>query len=98
MSDILWRDTSGDVAIWLMNGTQVSSAAGLGQVATTWTIIGTGDYNGNRYSDILWQDTSGDIEIWFMNGLQIASSAYVGKAPNTSWTIKAPMPTEAAAG
>jgi hypothetical protein len=27
MSDILWRDTSGNVAMWEMNGTMVSNAA-----------------------------------------------------------------------
>jgi hypothetical protein len=25
-SDILWRDTAGDLAVWLMNGTSVSSS------------------------------------------------------------------------
>ena len=37
-SDILWRDTSGNTAIWLMNGGQVSSSGGLGNVPTTWSI------------------------------------------------------------
>ena len=41
MSDILWLDTSGNVAIWLMNGTTVlPSSAGLGNVPTSWTIQG----------------------------------------------------------
>jgi hypothetical protein len=42
MSDLLWRDNSGNVAIWLMNGTTVlPSSASLGNVATSWTIQGT---------------------------------------------------------
>ena len=38
-SDILWQDTSGNVAIWFMNGTQ-ASGAGVGNVPTVWSIQG----------------------------------------------------------
>jgi hypothetical protein len=37
-SDILWTDTSGNLAIWFMNGSTVTSAVGLGSVGTTWTV------------------------------------------------------------
>jgi hypothetical protein len=39
-SDIAWRDTSGTVAIWFMNGTSVlnPNAAGVGNVPIIWTI------------------------------------------------------------
>lgn len=39
-TDILWRNANSDVAIWLMNGTQVLSAPDLGNVPTSWTIQG----------------------------------------------------------
>jgi hypothetical protein len=39
-SDILWRDTAGDVAIWFMNGTQVVSAQVIANAPTSWTIQG----------------------------------------------------------
>jgi len=39
-SDILWRDTSGNTAIWFMNGLQIGSTAGLGNIPTTWTVQG----------------------------------------------------------
>jgi hypothetical protein len=58
-SDILLRDTSGNVAIWLMNGAQVTQFVGVGTVPSAWTIVGTGDFNGDGKSDILWHDTSG---------------------------------------
>jgi hypothetical protein len=42
MSDLLWRDTGGNTAIWLMDGTTIlPSSASLGNVATSWTIQGT---------------------------------------------------------
>ncbi len=37
-SDILWRNSSSDVAIWFMNGAQVASIASLGNTPTTWTV------------------------------------------------------------
>jgi hypothetical protein len=39
-SDILWHDTSGNVAIWFMNGTQVTQSAGVGNAPTVWSIQG----------------------------------------------------------
>jgi FG-GAP repeat len=38
-SDILWTDTSGNVAIWFMNGANIASTASLGNVGTTWGVV-----------------------------------------------------------
>jgi hypothetical protein len=83
-SDILWRDTSGDVAIWFMNAAQVQYAP-VGNAPTVWSIVGQRDFNGDGKSDILWLDTSGDVAIWFMNGAQ-AQYAPVGNVP-TVWSV-----------
>jgi hypothetical protein len=86
-SDIVWRDTSGDVAIWLMNGAQVLQAGGVGTApAAVWSIVGQRDFNGNGMADLLWRDTSGDVAIWFMNGTQVTQSAGVGNVP-TVWSV-----------
>jgi hypothetical protein len=37
-SDLLWRDTAGDTAIWFMSGVTVSSTAYVGSIPTTWTL------------------------------------------------------------
>jgi hypothetical protein len=50
---LLWRDISGNIAMWFMNGAQVSSFSGLGNIATTWSIVGTADFNGDGNGDIL---------------------------------------------
>ena len=39
-SDILWRGPTGDVAMWFMNGTQITSAPDFINVPTSWTIQG----------------------------------------------------------
>jgi FG-GAP-like repeat len=85
-SDILWRDTGGDVAIWLMNGTQTPQSVLIGNVSTAWSIVGTGDFNSDGLGDILWRDTSGDVAIWFMNGTQVSQSVGIGNVP-TVWSI-----------
>src|SRR5208282_5023409 len=92
-SDIAWRDTSGDTAIWLMNGTSIlnPTATYVATVSTAsgWTIVGTGDFNGDGYGDILWRDTSGDVAIWLMNGTTILNptTSYVGTVSPSTWTI-----------
>ena len=70
-SDILWRDTSGTVAIWLMNGFANVGSGGSRNGANHWSVAETGDFNGDGKSDILWRDTSGDVAIWFMNGIRV---------------------------
>jgi Phosphoesterase family/FG-GAP-like repeat len=86
-SDIFWRYSLGQTAIWLMNGATVSSPAWPGNIPTVWSIVQTGDYDGNGTSDILWRDTSGNTSIWFMNGTAIASLGAVGNI-STNWTVQ----------
>jgi hypothetical protein len=88
ISDIVWRDTSGNIAVWLMNGTGVASSGGLGNVPTTWSIVGQRDFNGDGNADLLWHDTSGNVAIWEMNGTTILNSSgtFVANVP-TTWSI-----------
>jgi FG-GAP-like repeat len=86
-SDIAWRDTSGDAAIWLMNGAQPIQSAGLATVPTAWTIVGQRDFNGDGKADLLWRNTTtGDVAIWLMDGAQVTQSAGVATVP-PAWTI-----------
>jgi len=85
-SDLAFRDTSGNTAVWLMNGSQILQSAGLGLVPTTWQMAGQRDFNGDGRPDLLWRDGSGDVAIWFMNGAAVASTAGVAQVP-TTWTI-----------
>jgi hypothetical protein len=39
-SDILWHDTSGNIAMWYMNGTAVSQSVRAGSTSLAWTIQG----------------------------------------------------------
>jgi len=64
------------------------SASNIGVVDGSWSIVQTGDYNGDGKSDILWMDGSGNVAVWFMNGATIASIAGIGNV-GTSRTVQA---------
>jgi hypothetical protein len=83
-SDILWQDTSGNVAVWLMNGAQITQAAGVAN--TTWTIVGQHDFNGDGKTDVLLRDNSGNVGFWFMNGGQITQAAGIANVSSV-WSI-----------
>jgi hypothetical protein len=89
-SDIAWRDTSGNTAFWLMNGTSITNANNsfVAFVPTTWSIIGQRDFNGDGNVDLLWRDTSGDVAIWEMSGTAVLNqnSSFVANVP-TSWSV-----------
>jgi phospholipase/lecithinase/hemolysin len=86
-SDIIWRDTSGNVAIWEMNGAAFIATGSLGNVPPgTWSIVAVRDFNSDSKFDLLWRDNSGNTAIWFLNGTTIASTVSLGNIPNT-WNI-----------
>jgi hypothetical protein len=90
-SDIAWRDTSGNTAIWLMNGTTVTNqnTSFVANVGTQWSIVGQRDFNGDGFADLLWRDTSGNVAIWEMNGTSVLNqnSAFVANVPTPQWSI-----------
>ena len=86
-SDIVWRNTGGTVAMWLMNGGAISQVrAASPPYRPTYSIVGQRDFNGDGDADLLWRDTSGNLAMWFMNGLTMSSSAALGNVP-TNWTV-----------
>jgi hypothetical protein len=90
-SDILWQNsTSGQVYIWLMNGTSIQSQGSVETVApsTGWSIQGVGDFNDDGTADILWRNISGEVYIWLMSDAAIASQGDVETvAPSSGWQI-----------
>jgi autotransporter-associated beta strand protein len=85
-SGILWRDATGDVGMWLMNGTTIQQSNTLGNVSTNWSFVGQRDFNGDGNSDVLWRDTAGDVGIWLMNGPTIQQTAIFNAIPS-NWSI-----------
>jgi hypothetical protein len=53
---------------------------------TSWTIVGTGDFDGDGKTDILWRNSDGTVGLWLMNGTQVVSTTSFGIVP-ASWSI-----------
>jgi glucose/arabinose dehydrogenase len=89
-SDIAWRDTSGNTAVWLMNGTTVTNqnSSFVANVPGQWGIVGQRDFNSDGSADLLWRDTSGNVAIWEMNGTTVLNqnSSFVANVP-AQWSI-----------
>jgi hypothetical protein len=87
VSDLLWNDTLGNWAMWLMNGTSVLSSAAVAALPGNWHVVGQRDFNGDSLSDLLWRDTTtGATSLWFMNGTEVTSSASIGIIP-LMWSV-----------
>src|SRR5271157_5579417 len=85
---IFWRQAAtGDVVVWYMNGTTITSGAYITTIPPPWQIEGVGDFNGDGKADILWrQAATGDVAVWYMNGTTITSGAYITTIP-PPWQI-----------
>src|SRR5262249_56969701 len=89
-ADILWYNThTGQVVIWLMNGTTVIGAGSPGSGTFGWAPVGTGDFNGDGFADILWYNSStGQAVIWLLNGTTVIGGGAAGSAPATRQVLR----------
>jgi hypothetical protein len=99
-SDILWRTDSGALALWELDGNQITSAdylrsgaAQVGVPGSDWHIVGDGDFDGDGKGGLLWRTDSGALATWELDGNQIKSAAFtkigadtVG-APGSDWHV-----------
>ena len=90
-SDILWQSDNGTPGVWLMDGTDATtaSAAGSFNPGPTWHVKASADFDGDGKADILWQGNDGTAAMWLMDG---PNATFVGAAgpfnPGPSWQIK----------
>jgi hypothetical protein len=84
---LFWNPTTGNVAVWYLNGTTYLSAANTvpnGVADTTWVPVAVGDFDHDNQPDIVWwQKTTGVIGVWYMNGITQRSAANFSASPVT---------------
>jgi autotransporter passenger strand-loop-strand repeat protein len=81
VSDLLWRNISGEVDTWLMTSGRLTGGSVPGNVATTWRFAGIGDFTGNGTSDAAWQNTAtGEVDTWLFANGQVTGGTAIGRA------------------
>jgi hypothetical protein len=92
--DLVWQNVSnGQVLVWYMGGPQGNVYEGsnwLSGPVTGWTVVGTGDFNGDGRPDLIWQNSStGQVVVWYMGGPQgntyLSSNSLSGSV--SGWTV-----------
>ena len=69
--DIVFQHTDGTLAVWFMNGINLSSASLLSPSNPgdrNWRVIGVGDFNADGDQDLAFQHTDGTLAVWHLNG------------------------------
>ncbi len=84
-ADILFRNPSGQVQLWNLNGTAITNGAVIGGSDINFTAIGQGDFNGDGRYDVLWRNAAGTLAQWQIDNQTILGTrAY---SADVSWSV-----------
>jgi predicted outer membrane repeat protein len=87
-TDVVWRENTGRVALWEMQGVDILDNEFVADVATHWRIIDAdSDFDGDGNSDILWEENTGVLVLWTMDGPNILSNNVVNVPIPDHWRI-----------
>ncbi|MFC5358798.1 FG-GAP-like repeat-containing protein, partial [Azospirillum himalayense] len=86
-ADLFYRNTrTGDVGLWMMDGTQLRRAELVSSLPGEWVPAVTGDFNGDGQSDILWRNTqTAEVGMWDMDDGKLRKAAAFGQI-DADWT------------
>ena len=79
-TDVLWRNNSGRMIDWDINGGTIASTGDLSFNGSTvrpdssWSVAEVADFNNDAQSDILWRNDNGAVAEWQTNGSQITGT------------------------
>ncbi len=91
-ADMMWfRPSDGAMAYWFLNPDGTRKAAGnMGATAPGgWTVVGTGDINGDGVTDMMWfRPSDGAMSYWLLNanGTRKAAGSMGATAPG-GWEV-----------
>jgi hypothetical protein len=88
LADLVWQNSSGTSAAWLMNGTDFLKAA-LFRNAGSNKIVAAGDFNRDGQTDLVLQTETRKIALWLMNGTNFVSGVYLrnGTPAGAGWNV-----------
>jgi hypothetical protein len=88
-ADLVWQNqTTGDIFLWLMNGTSMRQQLSLGPMGAGWQVRAVGDFDSDGRTDMIWQKDTGELAAWFMNGTSIKTSmALLPGSVDPAWII-----------
>ncbi|MEZ5956509.1 MAG: FG-GAP-like repeat-containing protein [Hyphomonadaceae bacterium] len=85
--DFVWRNQStGQVAIWTMNGFSTGTQTVIGSAGAEWSIVGNADLNSNGRDEILWRRDDGLLAVWETNGFSQTSATVIASV-GTEWDL-----------
>jgi subtilisin family serine protease len=94
-ADLIWQhQAAGWIALWTMNGTQVTSTSFLSIDRVpdlNWQIAAVSDTDGDGRADIIWQhQTGGWLAVWFMDGPNVNDTRLLStdRMPDPNWRIR----------
>ncbi len=83
-ADIFWTTDGGKLALWQMNGVQISDAdftrlggSAVGLPGPDWHVIDTIDTNNDGKTDVLWRTDAGKLAVWLMDGNDIIGADFL---------------------
>ncbi|QUV86159.1 FG-GAP repeat protein [Chloracidobacterium sp. E] len=90
-STVVWRNqTTGESAIWVMQGTSFVRSEALPFVEDCWVVGGVADFTGDGATDLLWrnQDITGFDAVWSFAGLRpVAALPVTPEQTDRNWFI-----------
>jgi uncharacterized delta-60 repeat protein len=84
--DLYWRDGGTGLAWWQMDGAAVGASA-FQVVGAEWSLVDTGDFNGDRKADLVWRNANdGSVYVWMLDGTTVVSAESPG-AVGLEWAL-----------
>jgi alpha-tubulin suppressor-like RCC1 family protein len=84
-TDLMWQNTNGAAAIWLMDGTAMQDGAVFGPIPGWSLFSGNPDFNADGKSDMVWTNPDGRVAVFLMAGTSMLDEAVIG--PGNGWTL-----------
>lgn len=75
--DLLFQHEDGTLAVWLMDGVKLASAAFVQPHHPgdeDWRVVGTGDMDGDGKTDLIFQHEDGSLAYWSLDGVKLTQA------------------------